>query len=93
MASPMRVAGRAGANLARALRRLIARAALPRRTGAWLLVRLAQPLDEPAPPRVPFAGEASLTLLELLEALEKAAADPQIDGVLRRFAGEPLGFA
>jgi protease IV len=93
MASPMRVAGRAGANLARAMRRLVARAALPRRTGAWLLVRLAHPLDEPAPHRLPFAGEASLTLLELLEALERAAADPQIDGVLLRFSGTPLGFA
>jgi protease-4 len=93
MASPLRVAGRAGANLARGVRRLLARAALPRDSGAWLLIRLAPPLDEPAPPRLPFASSSSLTLLELLESLERAASDPQIDGVLLRFSGAQLGFA
>ena len=93
MASPARVVGRAGANLTRAARRLLARAALPRGVGAWLLVRLAPPLDEQAPPRLPFAPEVSLSLLELLETLEQAASDPQIDGVLLRFSGAPLGFA
>jgi protease IV len=93
MASPLRVAGRLGANLARGVRRLLARAALPREKGAWLLVRLAPPLDEPAPPRLPFGSETSLTLLELLEAMQRAAADPQIDGVLLRFSGVQLGFA
>jgi hypothetical protein len=93
MVSPIRVAGRAGENLTRAARRLFARAALPGDAGAWLLVRLAAPLDEPAPPRLPFAPEASLSLLELLGTLEQAASDPQIDGVLLRFAGAPLGFA
>jgi len=93
MTSPIRVAGRAGANLARAARRLFARAALPRGEGAWLLVRLAPPFDEQAPPRLPFAPEGSFSLLELLETLEQAASDPQIDGVLLRFSGAPLGFA
>ena len=93
MASPIRVAGRAGANLARVARRLLARSALPRDAGAWLLVRLAPPIDEQASPRLSFAPEGSLTLFELLETLEQAAADPQIDGVLLRFSGAPLGFA
>jgi len=93
MVAPIRVAGRAGANLSRAARRLFARAALPRDAGAWLLVRLTASLDEQAPPRLPFAPEGSLTLLELLETLEQAASDPQIDGVLLRFSGASLGFA
>ena len=93
MPSPSGVAGRAGANLAHAARRLFARAALPRDEGAWLLVRLAPSLEEHAAPRLPFAQEGSLTLLELLETLERAASDPQIDGVLLRFSDASLGFA
>jgi protease-4 len=92
-AAPLRVAGRFAANLGRAGRRLIARAALPRGAGLWLLVRLAPPLDELATPRLPFRPDGSLALLEVLETLERAASDPQIDGVLLRFSGPPLGFA
>jgi protease-4 len=42
---------------------------------------------------MPLGPEPSLSLLELLETLERAARDPQIDGVLLRFAGASLGFA
>jgi protease-4 len=93
MAAPLRMAGRVGANLARATRRLFAGAALPRGAGFWLLVRLAPPLGELATARVPFRPDGSLSLLEVLETLERAAGDPQVDGVLLRFAGAPLGFA
>ena len=93
MAAPLRVAGRFVANLARAARQPFARAALPRDTGAWLVVRLAASQGELAPPRLPFTPEAPLGLLDLLQTLERAACDPQIDGVLLRFSGASLGFA
>jgi protease-4 len=88
-----RVAGRVVANGARAARALFARAALPRDQGAWLVVRLAGDLPELPAPRLPFAAEGALGLLELLRTLERAAGDPQIDGVLLRFSGASLGFS
>jgi protease-4 len=92
MAAPLRIAARAGANSVRAARRLLARAALPRGSGAWLLLRLAPSLDELSAP-LAVGREGSLALLEVLETLERAASDPQIDGVLLRFEGAPLGYA
>jgi protease-4 len=54
------------------------------------VVRLASPLHEVAPPRLPFSGPAPLGLLEVLAVLERASRDPQVAGVLLRFTG-PLG--
>jgi protease-4 len=90
---PLEVARRAGANLAHAARRAAARALLPRRQGFWIEIALAPPLGDLPPPRWPFAREPAATLLELLETLEAAGSDPQVDGVLLRFAGAPGGLA
>ncbi len=92
MVTLSRVVGRIAANGVRAARRLLARAALPRSQGAWLVVRLEGALDELSPPRLLFAPDGSLGLLDLLQTLERAASDSQVDGVLLRFSGASLGF-
>jgi protease-4 len=93
MTTLVRVAGRLLGNLVRGARRGLARAALPRGEGAWLVVKLEGALDEHPAPHLPFSGSDALGLLDLLETLERAARDPQVDGVLLRFSGASLGFA
>ena len=82
---------RVGANLAHATRRLAARAALPRDGGLWLCLRLAAPLDESPAPQLSL--DWSPSLLDVLEILDAAADDPQIDGVLLELAGATLGWS
>jgi protease-4 len=83
----------AGANLVRAARLLAVRAALPRRGGVWVVVRLSPQLEEIAPPRLPFARTPSLGLLDVLATLERAAEDPRVAGVLLRFLGPLEGWS
>ena len=85
-------ARRAAANLAGAARCLGARAALPPRTGLWLVVRVSAELDELPPPPLPWSRE-TLSLLGVLTTLERAAADPQVDGVLLRLSGASPGWS
>jgi protease-4 len=87
------IARRAGANASRAVRLVTARAVLGRRAPFWLVVRLEPPLEEVAPPRLPFLRSRATGLLDVLRALEAAATDPRVAGVVLRFAGAPLGFA
>ncbi|MBW2233825.1 MAG: signal peptide peptidase SppA [Deltaproteobacteria bacterium] len=86
-------ARRLGHNALRAARQTAGRLALPRGAGFWVRVRLAPPLDEQRPPAMPFQREAPLSLLDVLEILEAAAQDPQVDGVLLRLDGAPHGWA
>lgn len=94
--SPLRpgaVIRRGGANLARVARRLALGGALPRRGGAWLLVKIEPPLPELTPMRLPFGPAPPQGLLEVLATLEAAAGDPRVAGVLLRFHGAPQGFS
>ena len=93
MARPARIARRAGANLSRVARQLVARSVLPSAEGFWVVVRLGADLEDIALPRLPFARNESQSLLEVLDTLEAAAADPDVDGVLLRFAGSPSGWS
>jgi protease-4 len=86
-------ARRLGHNALRAARQTAGRLALPRGAGFWVRVRLAPPLDEQRLPALPFQREAPLSLLDVLEILEAAAQDPQVDGVLLRLDGAPHGWA
>jgi len=86
-------ARRLGHNALRAARQTAGRVALPRGAGFWVRVRLAPPLDEQRLPAMPFQREAPLSLLDVLEILEAAAQDPQVDGVLLRLDGAPHGWA
>jgi protease-4 len=91
MAEPVDMLRRVGANLAHATRRLAARVALPRDGGLWLCLRLTAPLDEIPAPQLSL--EWSPSLLDVLEILDAAADDPQIDGVLLELAGATLGWS
>ncbi len=93
MAGPLDFGRRLAANAGRALRRGIGHAALPRRRGFWVRLRLSPPLGELRMPPWPFAGELPQSLLEVLEVLETAARDPQVDGVLLHLAGAPRGWS
>ncbi len=93
MAGPLQLGRRLAANAGRALRRGLGRAALPRRQGFWVRVRLAPPLGELRVPSWPFAGELPQSLLDVLETLEAAACDPQVNGVLLWLAGGPRGWS
>ncbi len=93
MARLLQVARRAGANLARGVRRLAARSLLPKDAGVWLVLRVGSLHDELAAARLPWVSDDSQTLLELLTTLERAAEDPQVDGVLLRFSGSPGGWS
>jgi protease-4 len=85
-------ARRLGHNALRVARQTAGRMALPRGAGFWVRVRLAPPLDEQRLPALPFQREAPLSLLDVLEILEAAAQDPQVDGVLLRLEGAPHGW-
>jgi protease-4 len=87
------IARRAGANVSRVGRRVAARAVLGRRAPFWLLLRLAPPFEEAAGPRLPFTRPRTPSLLAALRALDVAAGDPRVAGVVLRFAGAPHGFA
>ncbi len=84
---------RLAGNVGRMLRRAWLWAAVPRRGGFWLDLRLTPPLAEQRLPGFGLGREPGLSLLELLQALERAARDPQVVGVLLRFEGAPQGFA
>jgi len=84
---------RLGHNAAHAARRVAERFALPADRGFWLLLRLAPPLDEQRPPPLPFQRDTGMSLLDALQILDAAAADPQLDGVLVRLAGAPGGWS
>ena len=93
MAGPARVARNAGANLVHTARRVVAHFALPRGPGVWLVVRITPGLREVTTPRVPWAADGSQGLLEVLQTLDAAARDANIDGVLLRFSGTPGGWS
>ncbi len=93
MARPGAIARGVGANLKWAVRRVLARTALPRRGSVWVVVRLAPPLDDLAPPRLPFSRPGSPGLLEVLETLEAAGGDPRVAGVLLRFTAPLQGYS
>jgi len=88
---------RLGHNAALAVRRLAARAATPRGDGArpvWLLVRVGSRQPETRPGPVWLSREPrALAFVDLLRALEAAAADSHVEGVMLRFEGGPSGFA
>jgi len=91
--APTDVVRQAGGNLARFARLFVERTSLPRRDGFWLVVRLAGPLEE-LPVSSPLSGRGSATsLLGLLQTLETAAEDPQVDGVLLRLSGPLRGLS
>jgi protease-4 len=92
-ALPVEPLRHAGAELARAARRALGRAALPGRDGFWLVVRLSGALDELRTPASPFGARPEPSLFELLETLDAAGRDPQVDGVLLRIAGPLHGIS
>ena len=93
MAIVPRIARRAGANVSRTARLVTARAVLGRRAPFWLLVRREPPVAEVAGPRLPFSRPRGPSLLDALRALEAAAVDRRVAGVVLRLAGAPHGFA
>ncbi len=93
MARAAQIARRVGANLARGARRTVAELVLPRQRGFWIVLRLTGPVEDLPSPLVPFAGESTASLLDVLQTLEAAAADPQVDGVLVRLGHAPMGWS
>ncbi|MDH3213758.1 MAG: signal peptide peptidase SppA [Myxococcales bacterium] len=93
MAGAAQIARRVGANLARGARRGVAALALPRRRSFWVVLRLTGPVEDLASPLFPFAGESAAGLLDVLQTLDAAAADPQVDGVLVRLGAAPMGWS
>jgi protease-4 len=86
---PGRAARRLLARSARGLRAALARRALPREP-FFLSMRLDEPLRElPVPTR---SREAPGSLLEALLALDAAARDPRVAGVLLRLSAAPAGW-
>jgi protease-4 len=90
---PVEIARRSGANLARAARRVMARAMLPRRGGFWVVVRLGPGPEETAGPRLSIGREPGLSLLDVLDVFETASSDPRVIGVVLRFEGTPGGWS
>jgi protease-4 len=91
MARVTGIAGRMGANAVRLVRRGVGHFALPR-GGIWVRVRLAPPIEDLMPPVLFRRRDHALSFLELLQVLEHAAADPQVDGVLIRLEGVRRGL-
>ena len=91
--SPLPSLRNAGAEFTRAARRALGRAALPQRDGFWLVVRLSGSLDELRTPPSPFGSRPEPSLFELLETLDAAGRDPQVDGVLLRLSGPLHGIS
>ena len=88
----MGLPGRLVSNAGRAARLGVARLAL-RRAPLVLRLRVASPLPELAPPALLSGGEASLSLLETLLVLRRAARDPDLAAIAVRFDGPPGGLA
>ncbi len=74
-------------NLHRAGRRAVSLLALPRRGGYWLRLRLGSRLGELRGPSGLRARGSSLGLLEVLQTLAAAGADPHVRGVLVQLDG------
>ena len=91
---PGAVVGRLGANVARGVRRLVERSALPRDGKVWLLVRVGGELPEILPPRLPLQRpHPHPTLLDALTSIEHASRDPRIAGILLRFGDSLHGLS
>jgi protease-4 len=69
------------------------RTAIPRSGGFWVALRLGGVLPELAPPLWPRVPEGSVALLDVLRALDAAARDPRVVGVVVRIAGVPGGWS
>ena len=93
MARVAPIVGRVAANLARGARRVVGALALPRRRGFWIVVRLTGPVEDLASPRLPLTREGTVGLFEVLQTLEAAATDPQVEGVLLRVGATPIGWS
>jgi len=91
--APMEILRRTGGDLVRVARRVLGRATLPRRDGFWLVVELSGSLEESRVPYSPFGQRPAPSLFELLEILDAARRDPQVDGVLLRISGPLHGFS
>lgn len=96
MRGPLARAGRLLADTAARGRSAMAGLVLARGGPAWLRVRLEGPLEDLRPPRLlalarPPAGPPPPPLLDLLQALRRAAADPRIAGVLLHLHGVVAG--
>ena len=91
MAEPVDILRRVGANVAHAARCLAARVSLPRDGGLWLSLRLSAPLDEMPSPQLPW--DRNPNLLDVLEILDVAAGDPEVDGVFLELVGVTLGWS
>jgi len=91
MVEPVEIVRRAGANLAHAARRALARVSLPSEGGFWVSLRLAPPLEELPVPRLSLGPSPSL--LEVLQILDAAAHDPAVAGVFLELAGAPTGWS
>jgi protease-4 len=91
--APIETLRQAGADLVCAARRVLSRAALPRRDGFWLEVELSGALEELRTPYSPFGQRPVPSLFELLEILDTARRDPQVDGVLLRIRGPLHGIS
>ncbi|MCG8589839.1 MAG: signal peptide peptidase SppA [Proteobacteria bacterium] len=83
-------AGRAAANGLRLLRRVGARRALP---GGSFWLRLRLDGGVPETPSFAFRRPPVLTLLQVLTALETAARDPRVCGVVLAFGGSFHGIS
>jgi len=82
-----------GGNLARATRKVVDWIALPRRDRFWLELALRGPVDE-MPTLHPAIGRSpSSNLLDVLETLAAAGADPQVAGILLRVTGPLRGLS
>ncbi|MBW2287367.1 MAG: signal peptide peptidase SppA [Deltaproteobacteria bacterium] len=91
--APIEVLQQAGADVARVVRRVLSRVALPRRDGFWLVVQLSASPEELRAPFSPFGQRPAPSLVELLEILDAARRDPQVDGVLLRISGPLHGIS
>ena len=91
--APIEILRQAGADVARAARRVLSRAVLPRRDGFWLVVKLSDSPEELRAAISPFGQRPAPSLVELLEILDAARRDPQVDGVLLRIGGPLHGIS
>jgi protease-4 len=88
-----RLAGRLGGNAARLARLVGARSVLGSEgSGVWLLLRLGPVLAE-QPSRVSFGRERALAFLDVLRVVEAAREDSQVQGLVVRIHGAPLGWS
>lgn len=93
MAGPLGFARRLAGNASHLVKRVVARAALPRDRGFWLRVRLTSLLGERRGPAWLPSRDGLHALYDVLASLAAAARDPRVDGVLLELAGGPRDFA